>query len=271
MKNLLVRSLTGIVFVGLILGALLWGEFSFAILFLLILLGAMYEFFSISESAGFKPLRFLNYLSGAALFAVSFLVSSDRIDPKWFFLVFVLLLGNFIYELFANKKTPIQNVALGHAAFIYAALPISLANFLVFPKVESDYSPKLFLALLILIWVYDSFAYLFGVSMGKHRLYERISPKKSWEGAIGGTLAALGVSFAIGHFIPQIAWFHWLAIAFLVVVFSTLGDLTESMLKRQFGVKDSGTIFPGHGGILDRFDSLLFAIPVMVAYLELFI
>ncbi len=269
MKNLLIRSLTGVVLVGLILAALFGGQFSFAILFLLILLGAMYEFFAISASAGFKPFRTISYLAGAVLFVISFLANAGIVSSSWYFLVFVLLLLNFIFELFANKKDPIQNIAMGTAAFIYAAVPISLSNFLVFPKVESQYSPKLFLALLVLIWVYDSFAYLFGVSLGKHRLYERISPKKSWEGAIGGTLAALGVSFAIAQYIPQIAWFHWLIIAFLVVAFSTLGDLTESMLKRQFGVKDSGTIFPGHGGILDRFDSLLFAIPVMVCYLEI--
>ena len=123
----------------------------------------------------------------------------------------------------------------------------------------------------MIIWVHDSGAYLVGVSIGRHRLFERISPKKSWEGAIGGTLTAILAAWFIAKYIPEISLLHWIIISVLVVVFSTFGDLTESMFKRYFGIKDSGNILPGHGGILDRFDSLLFAAPVLVAYLKLFI
>ena len=271
MKNLLVRSLTGIVFVAVMLAGLFLGEFTYGILFLAILLGMLYEFFSITGSLGFKPHRFIASLTGALTFILSFLIASERISPLWFFSIFPFILITFVNELFANKKHPLQNIAISLSALIYAALPVSLSNYLVFSKFHGHYSATLFLALLIIIWVYDSGAYLFGVSFGKHRLFERISPKKSWEGAIGGTFLALVASAIIAHYITQISLTHWLILAFLIVVAATLGDLTESMIKRQFGVKDSGSIFPGHGGILDRFDSLLFAIPVFVCYLEVFV
>jgi phosphatidate cytidylyltransferase len=148
-----------------------------------------------------------------------------------------------------------------------------MANFLVFHEISGNnlYSPKLLVALFALIWTYDSGAYLVGVSIGKHRLFERISPKKSWEGAIGGTFTAILVSWLISRYIPEIQWTHWIIISILTVVSSTFGDLTESMFKRYFGIKDSGTILPGHGGILDRFDSLFFAVPVVVTYIYLFV
>jgi len=271
LKNLLVRSLTGIVFVAVMLAALFLGEFTYGILFLAILLGMLYEFFNITGSLGFQPHRFIASLTGGLTFVLSFLIASDRISPLWFFSIFPFILITFVNELFANKKHSLQNIAISLSALIYAALPMSLSNYLVFSKFHGAYSATLFLALLIIIWVYDSGAYLFGVSFGKHRLFERISPKKSWEGAIGGTLLALGAAAVIAQYITQISLMHWLILGFLIVVASTLGDLTESMIKRQFGVKDSGSIFPGHGGILDRFDSLLFAIPVFVCYLEVFI
>lgn len=272
MKNLLIRSITGIVFVAVMLAGLFLGEYTYGILFLAILLGTLYEFFNITSSLGFKPHRFIASVTGALTFVLSFLIASERINPIWFFSIFPFILITFVNELFANKKHPLQNIAISLSALIYAALPVSLSNYLVFSKFHGHYSAKLFLALLIIIWVYDSGAYLFGVSFGKHRLYERISPKKSWEGAIGGMLAAAGASVLIArYYIPEISLAHWLILGFLIVVAATLGDLTESMIKRQFGVKDSGTIFPGHGGILDRFDSLLFAIPVFVCYLEVFV
>lgn len=271
MKNLLVRSVTGIVFVAVMLACLFFGQYSFGILFLLILIGALHEFFNITGETGFNPHRGLAYLTGALMFVLSFLIASERISPLWFFSIFPFILITFISELFANKATPLQNVAITMAGLIYTAVPLSLSNYLVFSKFNGNYLPDLFLALLILIWVYDSGAYLFGVSIGRHRLFERVSPKKSWEGAIGGLIVAVLVSQLIARFTPAINGTHWAILSVLIVVTATLGDLTESLIKRQFGVKDSGTILPGHGGILDRFDSLLFAVPVFVCYLEIFV
>jgi len=129
----------------------------------------------------------------------------------------------------------------------------------------------LLIALFSLIWIYDSGAYLVGVSIGKHRLFERISPKKSWEGAIGGTVFAVAAAYFISGLIPEIKMIHWIAISVVLVISATFGDLTESMFKRYFGIKDSGHILPGHGGMLDRFDSLFFVVPAVFAYIKIFI
>lgn len=275
MNNLIQRSLTALVIVLVMLACLLLNEFTFALLFFAIMLGMLHEFFTITESTGFTPHRWIISIVSASIFIVSFLVASERLSPAFFFLMFPILLITFVHELFANKKYPLQNIAFGLVAIMYITIPMSLANYIVFSKhlhhlssTSQHYDPKLFLILTVIIWVYDSCAYLFGVSFGKRKLFERISPKKSWEGAIGGLLSVLAVAAGISFYF-ELTLTHWLLIGFSIAVASTLGDLTESLVKRQFKVKDSGTIFPGHGGLLDRFDSFLFAIPVYVCFLEL--
>jgi len=136
---------------------------------------------------------------------------------------------------------------------------------------EGNFSYEIPLWVLFLIWANDTGAYLFGITMGKHRLFERISPKKSWEGFAGGVIVSLTFAYLMSNLFDQISVEHWLVVALLVVVFGTFGDLVESMLKRSKGVKDSGTILPGHGGVLDRFDALFLAIPMIYAYLRLFL
>ncbi len=274
MNNLIKRSLTSIVLVSTMLACFYLSEYTFAALFLLIMLGMLNEFFTITESLDFSPHRWIISIVSTCIFIVSFLVSSGRLNAVWFFILFPILLITFAHELFADKKSPIQNIAFGLVAITYITVPLSLSNYLVFSNPlsattdASIYSPKLFLALMVIIWTYDSCAYLFGVSLGKHKLFKRISPKKSWEGAIGGLVCALIAASIISNY-TSISLMHWLLMSFCIVCASTMGDLTESMIKRQFGIKDSGTIFPGHGGLLDRFDSILFAIPVFVCYLEL--
>lgn len=275
MNNFTQRTLTGIAIVGIMVACLLTHELTFALLFLAIMLGMLHEFFTITESTGFRPHRWI--ISGLSMgfFVVSFLVASGRISPTYFYLFFPALLITFAHELFANKKYPLQNIAFGLVAMTYITIPICLANYLVFsepintePYTINSYSPMLFLIMMVIIWVYDTGAYVFGMSFGKHRLFVRVSPKKSWEGAIGGLISALAAGGIIAYYIDA-PLAHWLIIAFGIVIASTLGDLTESLIKRQFGVKDSGTILPGHGGLLDRFDSILFAIPLYVCLLEL--
>ncbi|MFV0366621.1 MAG: phosphatidate cytidylyltransferase [Mangrovibacterium sp.] len=275
MNNLIQRSLTAVVIVAIMLACLFLGEYTFAILFLAIMLGMLHEFFTITESTGFTPHRWITSLISVCIFSVNFLVASGRISSKCFFLMAPVLLITFTHELFANKKHSLQNIAFGLAAIVYITMPLSLTNYIVFSDpvlpilhLTANYDPSLFLVLMVIIWVYDSCAYLFGVSFGKHRLFERVSPKKSWEGAIGGAASAVVVAIFISYYIDANI-LNWIAISLSIVVSATLGDLTESLIKRQFGVKDSGTIFPGHGGLLDRFDSILFAIPVYICFLEL--
>jgi phosphatidate cytidylyltransferase len=237
------------------------------------MIGALIEFSVLFRDSIIRLNIWLIYIFSAILFILSFFIAGSQLQAKYFLLIspmFLLIMG---FELYRKLPNPIENIAVTLFGIIYISLPLSLSNFLVFPEIDSSerYSPQLLVALFILIWVYDSGAYLVGISIGKHRLMERISPKKSWEGAIGGLIAALIAAYFISGFIPEIPLYHWMVIGLLVVIASTFGDLTESMIKRFFQIKDSGKLLPGHGGILDRFDSLVFAIPIFVIYLKLLI
>lgn len=273
MKKLITRTITGIVLVAVMLSAILIGPYTYALLFSLILIGGMYEFIRLYRNNEINPSGWLVYPLALLTFTGTFFVAHGWIKSGVVFGIFPLLLLFMATELYRRKEKPVENIAVGIFSLVYVALPLSLINFLVFPAIaeNNQYSPKLLIALFALIWIYDSGAYLFGVSIGKHRLFERISPKKSWEGAIGGTLTAVAAAYFITNFIPEIDRLHWIIMALLTVVSSTFGDLTESMFKRHFGIKDSGHILPGHGGVLDRFDSLFFAAPVVVMYLKIFI
>ena len=273
MKKLITRTITGIVLVLVMLTAIMASQYSFALLFLIILTASIYEFTNLFKQSEVQPNKFFAYSVSIILFATTFLIAKGIIEIKYFLGLLPFFLMIMAAELYRKKDKVAENIAVTIFSIIYLAIPISLISFLVFPEILSAnaYTPKLLIALFSLIWIYDSGAYLVGVSIGKHRLFERISPKKSWEGAIGGTLIAIAASYFISGFIPEIKLIHWIAISILTVVSSTFGDLTESMFKRYFGIKDSGNILPGHGGVLDRFDSLFFAAPVFVVYLKLFV
>lgn len=266
MKNLITRSLAGIVFVIVTLGSLFAGKYGFALFFLFVLTGGLAEFYKLPRNSPVHPSKWAGIVTGILLFSISFLTASRQLLSESYLILFPVVLLFFIAELFRKKELPMENIACGILGIIYVALPLSLSNFIVFDEGRYDY--RLMISLFVLIWVYDSGAYLFGVSLGRHRLFERISPKKSWEGAVGGMLAALAMAWPLSAY-TGIDLLHWLVMAFLIVVASTWGDLSESLLKRQFGLKDSGHLIPGHGGLLDRFDSLLFAVPVFVCYLKL--
>ena len=273
MKKFITRSVTGIILVLVMLTAIFASEYSFVVLFLFILIGGITEFSVLFKESNIQPNRILILLISGLFFVVSFLIARGTLESKIFLSLFPMFLIIMAAELYRKKENPVLNIAVTIFTIIYLATPISLINFLVFPPFQdgNNYSPKLLVALFALIWIYDSGAYLVGVSIGRHRLFERISPKKSWEGAIGGTLTAMLAAYFISGFIPEIKLIHWIVISILTVISSTFGDLTESMFKRHFGIKDSGNLLPGHGGILDRFDSLFFAAPMMVMYLKLFV
>ena len=156
-----------------------------------------------------------------------------------------------------------QNIAITFLGIIYVSVPFSLMNFIVFQDVNV-YNPDLFLSLFIFIWVNDSGAYIAGTAFGKHRLFERISPKKSWEGFIGGLLSTVLAAYILSvTFVSEYSFAFMTIIAVIIVVTGTLGDLVESLFKRNLGVKDSGKVIPGHGGLLDRFDSIILAAPIV--------
>ena len=197
--------------------------------------------------------------------------TQQSVGARVFLPYLALLLYLMITELYLKKKNPTGNWAYSMLSQLYVALPFALLNVLAFqnsPETGSvTYNPILPLSIFVFIWLSDTGAYCVGSLIGKHRLFERISPKKSWEGSIGGGAFSIASSLAFAHFFPFMSWWQWAGLATVVVIFGTWGDLTESLMKRQLGIKDSGNILPGHGGMLDRFDSALMAIPAAVVYL----
>lgn len=194
-------------------------------------------------------------------------LSGSKIFLPYLLLIMYLMIS----ELYLKKENPVMNWAYSMLSQLYIALPFAMLNVLSFHTSPMDtsvsYNPILPLSVFVFIWLSDTGAYCVGSLIGRHRLFERISPKKSWEGSIGGGIVAIGSSFIFAHYFPIMNMAEWAGLALIVVIFGTWGDLTESLLKRQLHIKDSGAILPGHGGMLDRFDSALMAIPAAVVYL----
>lgn len=275
MKNLIIRALTGIIFVVVLISAIYIHPIFFLILFCIITGLTLWEFGGLVkhyENANLQ--RTVNVLGGVYLFIATFVYANGLIDGKIFlpYLLFIML--TMIAELYYKAPNPINNWAFTLFAQVYCAGSFSILNFIGAepgtPGVMS-YTPLFIMAIFIFVWLDDTGAYLVGSLIGKHKLFERISPKKSWEGFFGGLILALASSQAFAWFAPEINRMNWLGLAATVVLFGTWGDLIESLLKRTLGVKDSGNVLPGHGGMLDRFDSVMLAVPASYIYIELFI
>ncbi|MGI6793777.1 phosphatidate cytidylyltransferase [Bacteroides sp. KG68] len=273
-NNFIQRAVTGALFVTVLVGCILYSPFSFGILFTIISALSVHEFARLINQNGEISLnKTITSLGGAYLFLalMSFCTQQSSVGARVFLPYLALLLYLMITELYLKKKNPTGNWAYSMLSQLYVALPFALLNVLAFqnsPETGSvTYNPILPLSIFVFIWLSDTGAYCVGSLIGKHRLFERISPKKSWEGSIGGGAFSIASSLAFAHFFPFMSWWQWAGLATVVVIFGTWGDLTESLMKRQLGIKDSGNILPGHGGMLDRFDSALMAIPAAVVYL----
>lgn len=268
LPNFIVRVLAGAVFVGLLLGGILINGYTFVVVLSLITVLCLYEFYGLIEKdAKVSVVRVWNVLGGFFLFLGSFSFCAYESSIISFVPYIIYLMVLFVSELYLKRKDPIQSLAYSILGQLYIAIPLSLTNYLVFAYEPGSYHYVYILALLVFIWVNDSFAYLTGMLFGKHRLFERISPKKSWEGFVGGAVFSVGSSLIFAHFFPNLSIPVWLGFAATTVIFGTWGDLFESLIKRTLGVKDSGNMIPGHGGILDRFDSTILAIPAIFVYL----
>ena len=278
MKNLLIRAASGVVLFGVVLGAILWSKWSFAALLLAIIVGGQIEFYRMAQKAGYWPQRAMGVVSGVLIFIVAFAMmwlfdKSSDLDSRYLMItgglvlyIILLLPMMFICELFRKSATPIANIATSLMGVVYVAMPLSLLLFIPLLLGGGEWQPWTLLFYIFIIWSNDVFAYLFGITLGKHRLFERISPKKSWEGFVGGLIGAMGMGY-LAAVITGGDLVEWIGMALIAAITGVFGDLVESLFKRSVDVKDSGQVIPGHGGWLDRFDALLLSVPFAFIYL----
>ena len=272
-NNFIQRAVTGVLFVIVLVGCILYSPLSFGILFTIISVLSVHEFAQlVSKSSEVSINKTITALGGAYLFlALMSFCTQQSVGARVFLPYLGLLLYMMITELYLKKKNPTGNWAYSMLSQLYVALPFALLNVLAFqnsPETGSvTYNPILPLSIFVFIWLSDTGAYCVCPQAAIAALFERISPKKSWEGSIGGGIFSIASSLGFAHFFPFMPGWQWVGLAIVVVIFGTWGDLTESLMKRQLGIKDSGNILPGHGGMLDRFDSALMAIPAAVVYL----
>lgn len=264
--NLQQRIIVGLIGAALFIGGILYNEWTYFLLFLGLTLLGLLEFYKLIHTQGIKANQPVGLLLGSFLFISVFLVKKEVVSEEILYLALPLLTITFVLELYRKHPQPFSNIAYTLLGVFYVAVPFALLHLLGF--LHRTYSWQPILGLMLLIWTADTGAYIAGKNFGKHKLLERVSPGKTWEGWIGGTVLAIAAGYALSLYFQDLALYQWIGVAMLVSVFGVLGDLVESLLKRSLGVKDSGTLLPGHGGILDRFDSLIIVIPFVVAFLK---
>ncbi len=272
MKTLWTRSKTALVFVSVMIAGIYGSIYSYAVLMLLIIVMSLSEFFKLyGTQLQNSKANNLYFPLAAGLGVAGFLITFPLLQPFILANIWVLLLLIpfllLITELFSHSEYPFQNIGLVILSICYVALPVWLLNTIIIH--ENSYEPFIPLGIILLIWSNDAFAYLVGSAIGKHKIIPRISPGKTWEGSIGGVVCNFIVAYLLTILFGVFSFAEWCVIAALVSIFATLGDWVESMMKRSLNVKDSGTLLPGHGGMLDRFDAFFFAIPFVAAYIWL--
>lgn len=280
LKNLAIRTLSGAVLAAMLFGATLLSPWGYMALLAVIVVVGVWEFYSLCEACSYAPQRVMGLTLSVLLFAFGAAIFSsvviNRSTVAESIILAAILYGLaavpavFICELFRAHKQPIANVAVTLAATLYVALPATLM--LAVPQQLSgsvgEWNPWYAICYILIIWANDVFAYLVGIAIGKHRMCERISPKKSWEGFVGGVVAAVAFAALFGSLLEGNVLL-WAGLGAVIAVTGVAGDFVESLFKRSADVKDSGAIMPGHGGVLDRFDALLVSAPYALLYLIL--
>ena len=272
---MLLRALTGAVFVMVLVGGILYSPLSFVGLFALITALTVWEFSTnVNRHAGASVNRIINTVAAVYLFMAMAGYCADYVPSRAFIPYLLSIVYLLVSELYLQKPDPLKNWAYAFASQVYVALGFSLLSVLAFQYDAlanvTRFEPVYPLSVFLFLWTSDTGAYLCGSMLHRYfpaKLFERISPNKSWVGSIGGGVLCLVVAAVLAHFFPQLSLPAWLGLGLTVCVFGTWGDLVESLFKRQLGIKDSGNVLPGHGGMLDRFDSSLLAIPAAVIYL----
>ena len=272
MKKFIVRTLSGALFVAILIGSILYGWQSFKSIFLVFMALAVNEFCVLLQeykNITFKPHTAI-ICSLCLYFGFAMVAHNSKVPAVLVFSPYMIaVVAVFIHRLFTKEGNNIENLAYFALTQLYVALPFCLLQTLSTagaPEGETYY--WLFpLSIFIFIWCNDSGAYCIGCLIGRHKMFERVSPKKTWEGFFGGVAVAVGASIVMAHYFTVMNVWQWIGMAVTVVIAGTLGDLIESSMKREMQIKDSGNFLPGHGGLLDRFDSTLLAVPCVIVYL----
>jgi phosphatidate cytidylyltransferase len=276
MMNLIKRILTGAIYIALIVLAILLLDNSpvmYLLVFSLFIVLGIGEMITMAKDDATQSwlVTVIDMLGGVGLFVAFYLHyegESMQSRALWLLPIAFYLLLRTIVQLYRPQQNAVHSLERSFFSLGYIALPLAMLNCIM-----SITAPRLLLGVFMFIWIYDTGAYCVGMLLGRHRLFERISPKKSWEGVIGGIVFCVAGAYATHYWfdeffqVPDLT--TWVGLSVVVAVFSTFGDLVESLIKRTVGVKDSGNIMPGHGGILDRIDSLLLVVPAVLIYLQL--
>ncbi len=270
MKNFVVRTMSGAIMAIVVIGALLYSYNTFALLLLAITLGGVSEFYKMSAAKGYDPQRIIGLSAALAIVAFGYDFFYNGSENNIFIALFMMLVVPLmlIVELFKGGDRPFINLGSTLLGLLYIAVPMAMLLGVPLMLSGGEWSSMVMIFYLFVIWSNDSFAYLIGVPFGKHRLNERISPKKSWEGFFGGVVGALSMSVVAACVLDH-CYGVWIGIGLITSIMGVMGDLVESMFKRTCGVKDSGNILPGHGGWLDRFDGLIVSATFVFVYLLL--
>lgn len=261
------RAITGFFFVAVMLASILFGEYAFTLFFMVLSLLCTEEFYRLVQTESVKPQK----RWGLALIISIYLPVSQHYSEgesiKYVLISIPIAVLIIVAELYRKHDNPFHNISYTLLGVLYTGVPFCFFYVLAFS--DGNYSTHYPLAFLILLWASDTGAYVFGIKLGRHRLFERHSPQKTWEGFIGGLITSMAAAAIISFYFYELKLVEWMGMSIIIVSAGTLGDLSESMLKRSVSAKDSGHLLPGHGGLLDRFDGLLLASPLVFVYLQL--
>lgn len=268
MSQFVVRTFTGIMVVLLIIASVIFHPMVFEGFFMILVALGLWEFYTLIEKTGTKVNKITGTLLGLSIFMTNAAIALHWISAKVLVINFFFIFLIYIMALYRKHPEPFTTLAFTFLGIVYVAIPLSLISYIPNPAFEPDtYKYSLVLGFFIFNWVNDSGAYLVGSKFGKHKLFERISPRKTWEGVAGGAIFTALSAWVLSLFFYELTLIQWIGMALVVIFFSTYGDLLESVLKRSINKKDSGSLLPGHGGILDRFDGVLISAPFVFIYL----
>lgn len=268
-NNLTQRIITGLLGSAAIITGITVSEWSYCLVFFIICLFALLEFYKLAGLDGLVPQKTFGTFCGVSIFLLSFFIERGDISFRYYFLIFPIVSCVYMIKLYKKfERKPFTNIAFTFLGIFYVAVPFALLNVAVFEN--HIYNFQIIFGCLFILWASDTGAYFAGTFLGKRKLFERISPKKSWEGFFGGAFLALIFAYGLAQYFESLTLIQWMVVGLIIIVGGTFGDLVESLLKRSIEIKDSGSSIPGHGGFLDRFDGLFISAPFIVAYLEIF-